>query len=65
MKVKYIGPSGSGVDVVMPDGRADVQVEHGGVLETTAEHAAALLEQPANWEAVKASKAEKKKGDDS
>jgi hypothetical protein len=60
VKVRYIGPH-EGVDVVMPDGRTDAVVGQGGILDTTAEHAAALLEQPANWEPVKGSA---KKGGD-
>ncbi len=62
MRIRYIGPH-EGVDVVMPDGRADAVVEQGGILDTTSEHAAALLEQAANWEPVKGSKRAEKGGD--
>ncbi len=55
-KVRYVGPHASGVEVVMPGGQEDIFVEHGGILETTAEHAEALLDQPSNWEPVKGSK---------
>jgi hypothetical protein len=56
MKVRYIGPHQDGVDVVMPNGIADVHVPHGGTLDTSSEHASALLEQRTNWEPLKASK---------
>jgi hypothetical protein len=56
MKIRYKGPHQGGVDVVMPDGSADVHVPHSGLLDTSTEHAEALLEQTANWEPAKASK---------
>lgn len=50
MKVKYKGPSGTGVHLPLPDGRV-VDVEHGGLTpDLPEEFAASLLEQPANWE---------------
>jgi hypothetical protein len=56
MKVRYIGPFVDGVEVV-PSGFAGqdaprVHVAQGEEYETTEEHAAALLEQEGNWEAV-------------
>ena len=62
--VKYIGPHDA-VDVPLPNG-TEATVKHGEALETTGEHAAGLLEQPSNWEAVKraAPVKEKKEGDD-
>lgn len=49
--VKYIGPH-QAVEVPMPTG-ALATVAHGDSLETDGEHAAALLEQPSNWQAEK------------
>jgi hypothetical protein len=48
VKMYYIGPSRTGVDVAMPDG-SGAHVEHGAALETTDEHAASLAEQEENW----------------
>lgn len=50
-QIRYVGPHGAGIDVYLPDGR-EVSVEHGGVLKTSDEHAAALLEQEGCWEPV-------------
>lgn len=49
-KVKYKGRHDA-VEVELPSGGEEV-VEHGKVLETTDEHAAALVEQDENWEPV-------------
>lgn len=48
MRVKYIGPH-EAVELELGDGRL-ATVARGDVLETDDEHAAALLEQPSNWE---------------
>ena len=50
--VRYIGPHDA-VDLYHPDGHV-ATVKHGDKFETTEEHAAGLLEQPTNWEPVKA-----------
>ncbi len=47
-KVVYVGPHNDGVDVPLPDGRV-VYVPPGGELDTSDEHAKALLEQVSNW----------------
>lgn len=47
MKVIYQGPH-DGVEVPLPDGRV-AELVPGEVLDTTPEHAQALLEQPSNW----------------
>lgn len=49
-KVKYQGRHDA-VEVELPEGGETV-VEHGQVLETSDEHAAALVEQPENWAPV-------------
>ncbi len=51
--VRYVGPH-DGVELNLPDGRV-AEVAHGELLETTPEHAAALLEQASNWEPAKPS----------
>jgi hypothetical protein len=56
VKVFYIGPSRTGVDVAMPDG-SGAHVEHGAALETTEEHATSLTEQAENWSTSAPSKA--------
>lgn len=61
-KVYYIGHSLTGVTVAMPDG-SPRHVDHGGALETTAEHAESLLEQPDNWSATPPGKAKPSKED--
>ena len=55
-RLTYIGPHLSVRVPLPPDGAYETSVDHGGVLETTAEHAERLLEQPTNWEPVKAAK---------
>lgn len=57
--VYYIGHSRDGVVVAMPDGEAQ-QVDQGGALETTAEHAKSLLQQSDNWTATPPGKAKPK-----
>lgn len=62
-KVTYIGPH-LAVELPWPDGNGSAIVEHGQSVETTTEHAAALLEQESNWAkpqtaAAKSAKAEK------
>ena len=60
-KVVYVGPHWA-VELTAPDG-SDHLVERGETLETTPEHAEALLEQPSNWQpdkpAKRSAKAEK------
>ncbi len=49
MKVKYTGPSGTGVDLPLPDGRV-IHVEHGKETpDLPADFAKPLLEQKSNW----------------
>lgn len=55
-KVRYVGAHAA-VRVPAPDG-SEAHVEQGQIFNTTSDHAAALLEQPANWEPVKPSKKE-------
>lgn len=55
--VVYTGPH-DGVQIVLPDGTEEL-VTHGGELETTDEHANALLDQPDNWQPVKKAAAKK------
>lgn len=60
--ITYVGPHRA-VELERPDGTI-AEVEHGGTLETDADHAAALLEQASNWQmprsgAAKSAKAEK------
>lgn len=50
MKVRYVGPH-DGVDVPRPDGSI-ITVQRGDDLDTSADHAATLLEQAENWEAT-------------
>ena len=62
VKITYVGPH-LAVELERPDGSV-AEVEHGGTLETTPEHAEALLEQESNWRkpqtaAAKSAKAEK------
>jgi hypothetical protein len=62
VSITYVGPHRA-VELERPDGTI-AEVEHGGALETDAEHAAALLEQASNWQlprtsAAKSAKAEK------
>lgn len=47
MRVKYVGHP-DGCDLVREDGGWQ-SVSHGEVIEVSAEHGAALLEQPTNW----------------
>jgi predicted NAD/FAD-binding protein len=61
-KVRYIGPHPEGVEVVMPDGRPDAYVPHGEMLDTSVDHAAALLEQPSNWEKATPPRKRRRKG---
>lgn len=49
-KVRYIGRHNA-VEVALPEG-GEAVVEHGKVLETSAEHALSLCEQDENWEPV-------------
>lgn len=63
MKVRYVGPHDA-VEVPLPDGREDAVVEHGALLETTEEHAKALLEQASNWEPVGVKKTKEKEASD-
>lgn len=49
-KVRYVGPH-LAVELYRPDGTV-ATVEHGGELETSSDHAAALLEQPSNWQPI-------------
>lgn len=48
MKVVYVGPHPA-VELYLPSG-AIATVAHGDTLDTTTEHAQALLEQPSNWQ---------------
>ncbi len=56
-KVKYVGPSGSGVDIPLPDGRS-VSTDENGIAEVPDDVAKSLLEQDA-FENVKS----ERKGD--
>ena len=47
-RLTYVGPH-DGVELMLPDGGI-ATVARGDHLETTPDHAAALLEQPTNWQ---------------
>lgn len=61
MKVKYTGPSLTGVDLPLPDGRI-VHVEHDSECEVDlpADFAKGLLEQESNWAAAGKAKTSEK-----
>lgn len=50
-QVTYIGPSGLGVDVPLPNG-GSIHVDRGESVDLTDAHAERLLEQTENWQAA-------------
>lgn len=63
-KLKYVGPH-TAVEVPLPPyGHLVAVVERGETYDFPPDFAAGLLDQPTNWEAVKAAPKDKKGGDD-
>lgn len=52
--VKYVGPHRPGV--VIPYGLGEIEAPHGAPVEVPDDLAAGLLDQPSNWQPVKAAK---------